>query len=689
MMTKKILDIPAVCPRDCPDTCSIKVTLEGEKLVKITGNKEHPVTMGFLCNKAYRYPERLYSKNRLKKPLLRNGQKGNREAFKEIEWDKAIKIITKNLEDTIEQWGSEAILPYSYKGTMGMLNSEGMDQRFFNKLGASKLERTICSDAGKIGYKDVMGDLQGIDPLKTKNVDLMILWGANSATTNIHQMAIAKKVSKKGGKVISIDIYENLTAKKTDHFIKINPGTDGALALAIMNIIIAENLHDEIFINSYTYGFQQLKERVKEYPPEKVAHITGINESTIKWLAKEYARTPNSFIMIGNGLQHYYNGDMTVRNITCLPALTGAWKYNGGGALRSNGGYFKLNHSKLHREDLRPKDTRVINMNQIGRALVELENPPIKSLIVYNANPMAAAPRGELLRAGLKREDLFTVVIEQFMTDTAKYADIVLPATTFFEHTDLYKSYWHLHLQYSEAKISPLHECKSNFKIFQELALKLGFKESCFFQSEDEVVKDILDTDHLYLKNITFEKLTKEGSVKLNVKGDIFEDTGDVLPTPTGKIKFYSKTREDEGLDPLPDYYDDTDTDAECDLNLNKSKMFRLVTPPSHHFLNSTFNEIDIQREKAKRPTVKIHPDDAKELGIVSEQLIRLVNVRGKVNIEAEIDEATSPGVLIGESIWWPTYSPDGKNLNEITPDGLSARGNGAIFFSNFVEIEI
>ncbi|UMZ74446.1 molybdopterin-dependent oxidoreductase [Natranaerofaba carboxydovora] len=678
---------PAVCPRDCPDVCSINVTKENNKLTKISGNKEHPITKGFLCNKAYRYLDRTYSKKRLKKPLKRIGTKGNKENFEEIEWDEALDIIVNNFKEIIEKWGSEAILPYSYKGTMGMLNSEGMDRRFFHKLGASKLERTICSEAGKEAFKDVMGDLCATDPENTKEVDLMILWGANSATTGIHQMAYAKSVSQKGGSVICIDVYENLTAKKSDHFIKINPATDGALALGLINIIINEELYDKDFVDRWTYGFDKLSERVKDYPAEYVSKITGIDIKTIRWLAHEYANNPHSFIMIGNGPQHYLNGDLTVRNITCLPALTGSWKYKGGGAIRSNGGYFKLNSRSLYREDLLPKETRKINMNQLGHALLKVDDPPIKSLVVYSANPMASAPAGRLIREGLKREDLFTVVIEQFMTDTAAYADVVLPTTTFFEHTDIYKSYWHTYLQLGEAKIPPLYESKSNFDIFKELAQKMGFGEECFYQTEEDVIKEIIDSESPYLEGLTFDKLKENGFFKLNITGNYLKDIGGIFSTPSGKIEFYSNRRENDGLDPLPAFKYDTDVDIET-INVSSTNSFRLVSPPNHYFLNSTFNEVDSLRNKAKNPTVKIHPNDAKKLGIISGEMITLKNEYGDIDIEAKVSDVSMPGVLIGESIWGPSYCPGGKNLNELTYDKLSPRGRGAVFFSTFVEIE-
>ena len=473
---------PSVCSLDCPDQCGLLIHKKDGKIVKIEGDPHHPVTKGMICNKVRNFDERIYDKNRLQYPLKRIGKKGEGK-FARISWEEAIDTITARWKNLIEEAGPESILPYSFYGNMGNLTAEGMDRRFFHRLGASQLERTICSTAGNIGYQYTMGGSFGMDPENTIHSKLIIFWGINAVSTNMHQIALAQQARKENkAKIVVIDVHRNQTGKFADWFIPIRPGTDSALALGIMHILFAENMTDEAFIEQYTEGSQELKEHVKQYDPKTVSAITGVSVEDIYKLARLYGSVSPSYIRIGNGLQHHDNGGMNVRTISCLPALTGQWLKKGGGAIKGNSDYLAHNAKALQRPDLlENKKTRRINMNRIGEALNSLE-PPIRSLYVYSSNPAVVAPNGNLVRKGLVREDLFMVVHDLFITETAKYADIVLPASSSFESTDFYASYWHHYVQIQHPVIAPLGESKSNVDVFKLLAEKQWALKKLYFK---------------------------------------------------------------------------------------------------------------------------------------------------------------------------------------------------------------
>lgn len=538
---------PSVCSLDCPDQCALLIHKEAGRIVKIEGDPAHPVTQGAICNKVRNMTKRIYDPNRLRYPLKRIGKKGE-NLFERISWEEAIDTITLNWKQLIAEYGPDRILPYSFYGNMGRIGTEGMDRRFFNRLGASRLLYTICEAAGTEGYRFTMGGSFGTDPEDTIHAKLIIMWGINAVSTNMHQVVLAEKARKNGAKIVVIDVHKNQTGRWADWFIPILPGTDTALALGMMHILFAENRVDEAFLQQYTVGYEELRQHVRQYDPRTVSGITGVPVDDIYRLARMYGEASPSFIRIGNGPQHHDNGGMCVRTIACLPALTGQWLKKGGGAIKGNGAYLEHDASALQRPDLRITSTRFINMNLLGSALLELE-PPVRSLYVYNSNPAVVAPHANKVRLGLAREDLFTVVHDLFLTETAKYADIILPATSSLENTDFYRSYWHHYVQIQQPVIEPYEESKSNVDVFRLLAQAMGFEEQVFQDTEEEMIRQALNNpSNPYLDGITYEALLEKQFVKAKVK-PLFPGK---LRTPSGKIELYSKAMESEGYPPLP-----------------------------------------------------------------------------------------------------------------------------------------
>ena len=681
----------SVCPHDCPDTCALKVEVEDGKIVKVAGDPLHPLTKGVICEKVRAYPERIYG-NRILYPMRRTGKKGGGE-FKRISWNDAIDEITKRWRELISKYGSESIMPYSYGGTEGVINKASMDRRLFNKIGATALDRTICSAAGSLGYQLAYGESKGVNPLDTVNAKLIIFWGINALETNMHQALLAEAARKEGAKIIAIDVHRNKTAKWVDDFYMILPGSDGALALGIAHIILRDNLENKEFLKKYSFGFDEFRKKAHEYPPDKVAGITGLSKERIEHLAKLYAETKPSFLRIGNGLQHHKNGGINTWLISLLPALTGAWSDKGGGALKSNSGYFPLNEEALKRPDLLKKPVRTVNMVQLGKALCEVSNPPIMSLYVYNSNPAVVAPNQNLVIKGLAREDLFTVVHEQTTTDTAKWADIILPATTSFEHADLYVSYWHTFIQWADPVIQPLGEAKPNIEVFKLIANALDFNDECFSDTEEDIARQAVDLPYWKEKGITFERLKKERFIKIETEDYPFEF--DKLNTSSGKIEFKSKKVSACGLsevpqyNPINEYYDFRNTGFNKNntaLNTNYPLIF--VSPPNHFFLNSSFAGATSLKAKAIEPFLEINPEDAEARGINDGDLIRVENERGGLSIKAKVVNSVLPGVVVSAGLWWKDDYANGSGVNALTPDDLSDIGGGATFFSSLVEVK-
>lgn len=665
---------PSVCSLDCPDQCGLLLHKKDGKIVKIDGDPNHPVTNGNICNKVRNMAARLYDDKRLKYPLKRIGAKGKGK-FERISWEEAIETITSRWKELIQTDGPESILPYSFYGNMGRLNAEGMDRRFFHRLGASQLDRTICSSAGSEGYKYTMGASLGTDPEDTIHSKLIIFWGINAVSTNMHQVALAQKARKNGAKIVVIDVHKNQTGRLADWFIPILPGTDSALALGMMHILFAEDLVDTSFLQTYTVGHEELRKHVVQYDPVTVSGITGVPVEDIYQLARMYGKTSPSFIRIGNGPQHHDNGGMCIRTISCLPALTGQWLVKGGGAIKGNSAYLAHNAASLQRPDLlENKKTRVINMNLLGQALLELD-PPVKSLYVYGTNPAVVAPDGNKVRKGLGREDLFLVVHDLFLTETAAYADLVLPATSSFENTDFYTSYWHHYIQIQQPVIERYGESKSNVEVFKLLAKEMGFEDSIFQQTEAELIAEALDhPNNPYLDGINYETLVEKQFVKAIVK-PLFPGK---LPTPSGKIELYSKKMEDDGYPPLPTY---------TPLAEDEKFPYLFIPAPNHNFLNSTFSNNEKHISLEKEPRVHINIQDATSAGIKDGDLVRVWNHRGECELKAAVGENVLPGVVVTQGLW--RDEPGTKQLvNSLTPDRLADMGGGATFFSGRVNVE-
>jgi anaerobic selenocysteine-containing dehydrogenase len=702
--------VRSVCPLDCPDTCSLKVRLEEGRIVEVTGDPAHPVTRGAICNKVRQMPDRVYHADRLRYPLRRVKPKGTRTAgdFVRISWEEAFAEIVERMRETIARDGPESIMPYSFYGNMGALNARGMDRRFFHRLGATRLNRAICSAAGMAGYRYTMGEHAGIDPEDTVHAKLILVWGCNLVSTNMHQVMYATEARKRGAKIIHIDVHRNRTSLWADEFIAVRPGTDAALALGMMHVLIREGLTDGAYIERYTVGYDALAEQASQYPPETVESITGVPAETIVRLAREYGTIAPAFIRIGNGLQHHDNGGMAIRTIACLPALTGQWGVRGGGAIKGNGYYTSINESRLERPDLLANPvTRIVNMNQLGDALLDLQNPPINLLFVYNSNPAIVAPDQNRVRQGLMRDGLFTIVHDLFLTDTCRYADLVLPATSHFENMDLYGSFWHLYLQLHEPVIEPVGECKSNFALFRELGLRMGFEPEIFDVTEEQMIRDVLaHTTNPFLSGITFEQLQEQGWVKAKLPGlSLFEER---IPTPSGKIELYAESMLAKGLPPVPTFTPIQDAG-------NESLPFVLVAGPNHSFLNSTFANQEKLVQLEKRPVLHMHASDAAALGIVSGDLVKVRNNRGEIAIVADVAENVLPGVLVTQGLWWDNAggnnsgneggnnaeAPAGgkmlqqseglangaQTINALTSQRLADMGGGATFFSTRVEV--
>ncbi len=695
--------VRGACPHDCPDTCSFFVTVENGRAVKIEGAKDHPTTDGFLCTKVNRYLERTYSPQRLLYPMKRVGEKG-KGVFKRISWDEALDTIAAKFKE-IAADDPQAILPYSYAGTMGLVQSQSMDRRFFHKLGASLLARTICADAGAAGYRATIGLSMGTDPERFSDAKLIIIWGSNVITSNVHLWPKILEAKRKGAKVIAIDPYRSLTAEKCDEHLAVLPGTDGALALAMMNVIVREKLIDHDYVERYTLGFDLLRERVMEYPPSRVAAITGLSEATIVKLAREYATTKPAVIRLNYGLQRHAGGGMAVRAITCLPALVGAWRDAAGGALLSTSGTFSLNTQALERPDLIWNDPRTINMSAIGDALLgyhrvqrlsvkeapaetlEPLDPPIRAIYVYNSNPVAIAPDSRRVIAGFKREDLFTVVHEIFQTDTADYADILLPATTQLEHFDIHKAYGHLYMLINKPAIEPLGEAKPNSEVFRLLAERMGFTEDCFRDSDEEIARQAINYDHPRMRSIDFEGLKERGWMRLNVPENFAPFAEGDFPTPSGKCEFFSETLARQGVDPLPTYIPPRES-ARSAPELARRYPLAIISPPAHNFLNSSFANLPTFVKAEKAPRLEIHPLDAAARGIKDGDRVRVFNDRGEFNLKARVTEKARPGVVVALSVWWKKLTGDGCNANDVTSQALTDLGAGATFYDVLVEVE-
>jgi anaerobic selenocysteine-containing dehydrogenase len=680
--------VRGACPHDCPDTCALNVTVENGVAVKIEGAKDHPFTAGTLCTKVARYLERTYSKDRVLFPHKRVGPKGKGE-LERISWDEALDTIAEKFR-AIEAEDPQGILPYDYAGTMGYVQWHSMGRRFFHRLGASRLDRTICSSAGKVGAQITVGGSLGMDPERFDEAKLIIIWGSNPIVSNLHMWSRAQEAKRRGAKLIAIDPYRSLTAEKCHEHLAPLPGTDAALALAMMHVIIGENRYDADYVGKYTLGFEQLKERVKQYAPQEVARITGLPAERIVAFAREYAATRPAAIRLNYGLQRHSGGGMAVRTIMCLPALTGDWRHAAGGAVLGTAGFFGMNDAKLERPDLlklsRCPNPRTINMVAIGDALLQAK-PPIRALYVYNSNPVAVAPDSSKVVAGFSREDLFTVVHEQFFTDTCDYADIVLPATTQLEHYDVHTAYGHLYLMANSPAIAPLGESVPNSEAFRRLAARMGFTDECFRDSDEDICRQAIESSKPSMQGMEWESLKEKGWRRLNVPERYAPFAQGDFATPSGKCELYSETAKAMGMDPLPSFVPPRES-ARSNPGLAARYPLAAISPPNRHFLNSSFANMPFAVEEAGEPSLDMHAADAAARKIADGDTVRIFNDRGSFTARARVGDRAREGVVVSLSVWWKKLTADGRNANEVTSQSITDIGRGATFYDCLVEVE-
>ena len=680
---RTVLQVRGACPHDCPDTCALLTTVENGIAIKVQGNPAHPQTDGVLCNKVSRYAERTHHPNRLLTPLKRSGPKGSGQ-FEAVSWDAALTDIATKLKNIADR-NPEAILPYSYAGTMGLVQGEAMAGRFFNRLGASLLDRTICSSAGGEGLTQTLGGKVGMRVEFFAESKLIIIWGSNSIGSNLHFWRYAQQAKKAGAKLICIDPRRTETAEKCHEHIALLPGTDAALALAVMHELIAHDWLDHDYIAQHTVGWAALKERAMQWPPERAAKICGVPEEQIKSLARDYGQClvnqQPAAIRLNYGMQRVRGGGNATRAVACLPALIGAWRHRAGGLLMSSSGQFPINKAALQRPDLLTGRTpRIINMSTIGDDLLKESSnkfgPKIEALIVYNSNPVAVAPESSKVVQGFAREDLFTVVLEHFQTDTADYADYILPATTQLEHWDIHASYGHTDVLLNRPAIAPLGLAKTNTQIFRELAAHMDFDEPCFTEDDETLCRTAFG------EQVDFNELLANGFATLKLPEAPFANGN--FPTPSGKCEFFSDRLAALGLDGLPNHV------ANYELSGSSDEFpLAMISPPARNFLNSTFVNVTSLRNIETEPVLEIHANDANPRGITTGAVVNVFNQRGSYQVKAEVSDRARPGVVNGLGIWWRKLGLAGTNVNELTSQHLTDMGRGPVFYDCLVQVEL
>ncbi len=689
--------VKAACPHDCPDTCAMEVTVEqrgGKRVaIKVAGAADHPPTAGVLCTKVSRYLERTYHPDRLLHPMKRVGRKGEGR-FERVSWDSALDDIAARLKQ-IAAVDPQRIVPYSYAGTMGLVQGESMAQRFFHKLGASLLDRTICATAGAEAMTYTLGTRTGPQMESFADARLIIFWGTNAITSNLHLWTRAQEAKRRGARLIAIDPYRSLTAEKCHQHIALLPGTDGALALGLIHVLVRENWLDHDYIARHTLGFEPLAERAAQFDPARVAQLCGITAAEVEQLAHDYWHSRPAAIRLNYGMQRAAGGGNAVRAVCCLPALAGHWRDAAGGVLLSTSGMFPVDTQALYRPDLlagpdgRKRQPRTINMSTIGHDLLRpasSEHPPIDALIVYNSNPVAVAPQSREVAAGFAREDLFTVVLEHFQTDTADYADYLLPATTQLEHVDVVKPYGHLYVMANNPAIDPVGESLPNTEIFRRLAQRMGFTDACFGDSDDALAAQAIKRTGV-TAHYDWEIARREGWQRIHVPTTYapFADGG--FPTPSGKCEFYSQQLANLGADPLPAYVPPHEGPV-SHPQLAARYPLAMISPPARNFLNSTFVNVRSLRDTEGEPHLEIHPLDAAARGIADGSAVRVFNDRGTLTLRARVTDRARPGVVVALSVWWKKLARDGKNANELTGQALTDIGRAATFYDCLVQVE-
>ncbi|GCE28211.1 molybdopterin oxidoreductase [Dictyobacter alpinus] len=679
------------CPHDCPDTCALETHVDEQgRAVRVQGRSNHPVTRGWLCAKVNRYLERVYHPERLLYPLRRSGPKGSGQ-FTRISWDEAIAEIAGRWRQLADTHGAETILPYSYAGTLGLVQGAVTDSRFWNRLGASQLERAICGHAAEEAVLLTVGGRLAASPESLAESKLILIWGSNPASTAPHVMPFLREAQRNGSRVIVIDPIRTLTARSADQHIQPLPGSDAALALSMMYVMVNEGLHNTAWIAEHTLGWEQLRERIQQYPPERAAAITGLAVETIVTLAREYATTAPALLRISDGINRHTNGGQMVRTLACLPAVVGQYGVAGGGLMYSTSDWLKWDRATVGRGDdpACPPATRSLNMNRLGAILTGEADPPVYSLYVYNANPVASTPNAGKVVEGLMREDLFTVVHELFETDTARYADIILPATSQLEQVDIHKPYGHLFLQYNTPAIEPQGEARSNWDVMRALAAAMGFQESWLTADANEIIDEVLTTTAArqpLLAGLTLERFQAEGSIPLAIpEHERIPFSDGKFRTPSGKVEFYSEQAAAKGYDPMPGWVPEVESRPDPLRPATKGEALPLLSSAAHHFISSTFANQQTLMTKEHAPTLRINPEDAKLRGIRSGQLVHVSNERGWCRLVAEVSEVVRPGVLATTTVWWPKFSPDQRNINWTTSDRLADFNGGSTFYTNLV----
>ena len=678
--TKSVRIVRATCPHDCPDTCAMRVTVEDGRAVKVQGDPDHPPTHGSLCTKVSRYTERSYHPERVLTPLKRVGVKGSGQ-FAPVGWDEALSDITARLQ-AIAARDPQAILPYSYAGTMGLVQGDGMSARFFHKLGASLLDRTICSSAGGEALAATYGARRGMHTEFFAQSRLILIWGSNSVTSNLHFWTFAQQAKRAGAKLICIDPRRTETAEKCHEHVALLPGTDGALALALMHELITLDLLDHDYIERYVDDWLLLRERALAWPPERAAAVCGISASEVRTLALDYGNTRPAAIRLNYGMQRVKGGGTAVRLIALLPCLVGAWRHPAGGLLLSASGWFKgfRDDAGLQRPDLLgARRPRTINMSTIGDDLLREATsefgPKIEALVVYNSNPVAVAPHSSQVVQGFKRADLFTVVLEHFLTDTADHADYVLPATTQLEHWDVHFSYGHTYAMLNQPAIAPLGQSRSNAAIFRDLAVRMGYTEACFLQSDEDMARSAYDDEQ-----VPWNELLENGWAKLPLPDAPFAQGG--FPTANGRVQINVP-----GLG-VPDFIANYES-VQSAPALAKDFPLAMISPPARHFLNSSFVNVTSLRAIEGEPLLEMHPEDALVRGITHGALVEVYNQRGRYRCKAEMSARARRGVVNGLGVWWRKMGLNGTNVNQLTHQHLTDIGRGPSFYDCLVEVAV
>jgi anaerobic selenocysteine-containing dehydrogenase len=687
MLESDAHEVRGACPLDCPDTCSWIVTVKQGQAVALRGDPHHPFTRGSLCNKVADYLNYTRSPERLLYPLRRVGAKGSGE-FIRISWDEALETISARLRDAIATDGAEAIWPFLGSGSMGLIQGAySAGRRFWNVLGASRHVQTMCTIAGGFGTGYTLGDNRvGMDPETLRFSKLVVLWGANILSTHPHLWRSILQARKNGAPVVVIDPIRTRTAAASDWHLAPVPGTDAALALGLLNVVLAEGREDRQFIDEHTFGWPAFRQRILEFPPERVAAITGLPVESVVDLGRRLADTRPTGIRIGIGIQRHGGGGMAVRTITCIPGVTGDWRYPGGGVYYDTRGFFGVNWPALWRDDLRERDVRTLAMTRLGEGLLELTGPPVKVLFVYASNPVASIPHQTKIRRGLAREDLFTVVVDHFLTDTTRYADIVLPPTMQIEHSDLLIAYGHLYIAWNEPAVPPPGECLPTTEIFRRLARKMGLDEQALYDSDEAIGRQILDSGHPSLDGITLETLKARGSIRLNYP-DPFVPFATRFPTPSGRLEFVSDRMAQVGLDPVAGYTPSYET-AQRDTALAGEYPLALITPAGHYFLNSIFGNVPQQQRRSGVPTLLIHPADATPRCIAAGDEVRVGNARGSFVAVAEVSDWIRPGVVASAKGRWPREAKEGTTVNATVDERDSDMGGGAVYHDNRVRVD-